>query len=330
MLGIEVFLPLSTFTFRPYEALLYTHSGIGMPFYPDNRLRMNSVGDLCSGTRNSIKKDELWITDALGFRNDQLITDPDVVLIGDSFVLGSGLTQDSTITNLLTKKFNNTLKFYNLAPASLAEFNALYQNKTLRKPSLMIFSMGEIDEFAVNYDKTRNYKLYKNTKISELKNKATRLYSINFIMSRIFNRRVHGIPGDTNSKMFFLSGKNLYSNLVEIKMAVETIQVYKDYCDSLGIDFIFLPIPSKESVYYEDVTLSQQPDYIFNLIKELKSRNITAINSLEVFNEFRKENNKLLYHIDDTHWNSLGINLIANKVVEEIESNPQYAVISKN
>ncbi len=92
-----------------------------------------------------LKKSELWITDEIGYRNNKFIEDPDVLLIGDSFILGSSLSQDSTLTNLLMAKFNYKLKFYNLAPASFIDFKVLFDNKIIKKPKLIIFSMGERD-----------------------------------------------------------------------------------------------------------------------------------------------------------------------------------------
>ena len=87
-LGFEGFLPLSTFTFRPFEALLFIHSKTGMPFYPNHYIQMQSEGDLCQDTKNAIKKEEEWITDEIGYRNNKFINDPDVLLIGDSFLVG--------------------------------------------------------------------------------------------------------------------------------------------------------------------------------------------------------------------------------------------------
>ena len=77
----EGFLPLNTFTYRPCEALLYsTKKGVGFPFYPNHKLNMFSVGDLLHHTELGIRKYENWITDKLGYMNDNFIEKPKIVL----------------------------------------------------------------------------------------------------------------------------------------------------------------------------------------------------------------------------------------------------------
>lgn len=325
-LGFEPFFSLSTFTFRPNEALTYYHSGIGMPFYPNHKLHMNSEGDLCYYTFNAIKKSELWITDKLGYRNNQFIEDPDVLIIGDSFILGTSLTQDSTLTNLLVDKFNRKLKFYNMANASFSDFLVLFDNKIIKKPKLIIYSIGE--RFIPEKVSSNNETLYKNTRFSMWENKIKRLYSLNFMISRLQNKKGSGVQGESNKKMFFLHGKNQLSKLDSINTAIEVIETYKSYCDSFGISLLFLPLPNKESVYYEEVPFNEQPSYIFELDKELKKRNISCINSLKVFNDYRQKSNSLVYHLDDTHWNSKGVNIIVDEIVNEIKTNSRMGIFT--
>lgn len=324
-LGFEAFMPPSLFTFRPYEALLFNHSEIGMPFYPNQTLQMNSEGDLCYYTNNAVKKNEFWITDKIGYRNNRFIEDPDVLLIGDSFLVGTSITQDSTLTNLLTLKFDNKLKLYNLAQATFSDFKVLYENQIFKTPKLIIYSIGENDlpgQIIIN----NNEKLHKNTTVSVWIDKATRLYSINYLTSRILNRKSSGVQSEINNKMFFLKGKNQTSNLDSINNVIEVIETYKSFCDSLGINFLFLPLPNKETVYYDEVPLNKQPVYLSELDTGLKKRNISTINSLKVFNLYRQNNNSLVYHLDDTHWNSNGVNIIAEEIVQEITTNPIYGL----
>ena len=56
-----------------------------------------------------------FITDSYGFRNKPLDEGPvyDILLLGDSFTVGNGTTQESTWATLLSSRYN--LKVYNLA-----------------------------------------------------------------------------------------------------------------------------------------------------------------------------------------------------------------------
>ena len=54
---IEGILPPSTYTYRPWEALDYqTLFGLGRFFYPNSEIQMESVGELCHHTKNSVSK----------------------------------------------------------------------------------------------------------------------------------------------------------------------------------------------------------------------------------------------------------------------------------
>ena len=136
----EPFLPIDIFAYRPWEALLFK-SNHTMPFYPYQTLDNLSVGDLCHHTQFAIEKKESWITDKLGYRNNTFIEKADVLLIGASSIVGSSITQDSTITNLLKGKLNSNV--YNIAPARFVNFIDLLNQDVIKKPKTIIFSIAE-------------------------------------------------------------------------------------------------------------------------------------------------------------------------------------------
>ncbi len=316
-LAIEAFLPINTFTFRPYESLLYKHSGVGMPFYPNQKLEMISMGDLCSYSQFSVPKHETWITDEIGFRNNKLIKGPDVLLIGDSFLFGMGLTQDSTLTNILNSEFQESTKFYNLAPASMSDFVVLYENGIIDKPKLIICVIGEDILSSLPQIEFEDY-LYKDSRLSQWINKASRLYSLKFVTSRYFGRNVKGIKSKVDENMYFFPNSIMIKNRNDAALDAEVIQSYKDYCAALEIEFMFVPVPNKSTVYYDLVPLAEQPDYLFYLESEMNRKNTVSINTLDLFNQYRKEHDSLLYHTDDTHWNSLGVSILAKSIKKKI------------
>ncbi len=131
---------------------------------------------------------------------------------------------------------------------------------------------------------------------------------------------------EINKKMFFLNGKDQADYMTNLITVAEVIESYKNFCDSLGIGFLFLPLPDKETVYYDLVPFKEQPNYLFELDAELKTRNISTINSLNAFNRYRQKNNSLIYHLDDTHWNSKGVNIIAEEIIKEIRTNKKLGL----
>ncbi len=317
----EVFLPLNIFTYRPWEALRFkSKRDIAYPYYPNRNMMMYSKGDLCFRTDNEIIKQENWKTDDLGFRNDFFIKKSEIILIGDSFVTGSSLPQDSTLTNLVRNKLNT--KVYNLSPVTFSSFIYLLNNNIIEKPKLIIYSIVERD--LPRSIKITNKKFKKTNSTEIIKDRVSRNYLFKYLKSRITNSHGNGVPGKYNPKMFFLNGINQEYHYKELDNVVSTLSTYKKYCDSIGVDFLFIPMPNKETVYYKNVPFKNQPNYLLKLDSLLNLKGITKINTLDVFNNYvRKNSGDYLYQLDDTHWNSNGVKLIADEISKFVKKSYQ-------
>ena len=112
-------------------------------FYPDTKIEMIDQGDLAHNTIKAINRNCNWITDKIGYRNDNFIENPDVVLIGDSYFIGISLTQKKIFANKLMEKSGNRIKVFSMAPATFDNFDKLYSKNRIKKPSLIIYSMLE-------------------------------------------------------------------------------------------------------------------------------------------------------------------------------------------
>src|SRR6187399_1078878 len=105
LMVIEVMLPATFFTFRTWEGISFaTKIPHISTFYPDSKTFINATGELCHHTDKAIVKQELWITDKLGCRNDEFVEEADILFIGDSFLAGSGLNQNEILPNKLKSK----------------------------------------------------------------------------------------------------------------------------------------------------------------------------------------------------------------------------------
>jgi hypothetical protein len=104
-------LPITAFTFRPWEALVVSNlpwTYIG-PFYPNQHVVMDSVGanDHFSRKPNPTRKHEEWFTDGNGYRNrprPSPLDGYDVVVLGDSLVVGAFLDQKNTLAEVLERE----------------------------------------------------------------------------------------------------------------------------------------------------------------------------------------------------------------------------------
>ncbi|RIH65701.1 hypothetical protein D1164_08565 [Mariniphaga sediminis] len=336
---VEGFLPSFTFTYRPWEALDFqTKFDFERTFYPNKKVQMEAVGQLCHHTPHAIVKEETWKTDKLGNRNDTFIQNPDVLIIGDSFMAGCCVTQDSTITNLLKSELGDETKIYNIAPGEFSRADYYLSSGIIEKPDLIVYSKSEryvpksLEEYKDSRSlKTDLKKLFENNStfsgISVFLDKALRHYSKNWLQARLTNQNGDGVPGVEGSGMFFFNtaaqedDPNLVRNTdTDLERTKNNIVSYKEYCDANGIDFLFLPMPNKATVYYEYVPFKEQPDYLFKLDSMLRAEGITTVNTLKLYNDYRESNDKLLYHLDDTHWNSTGVYLVSKELAGTIEN----------
>ena len=325
---IEALLPITFFTHRHWESIFFqTKVPAKTEIYPNVSSSMDAVGDLCFNTKYKVVKHEVWITDKLGFRNDSFTEQPDILFIGDSFTAGTGLSQDEIISNKVKKKLSG-VTVYNMAPSNFDEFDRHFKLGLIKKPKLIIFSSTErhppklFTPYIPNKNNVINRTIvnaFSFCSINVFIDKMLKFNSIKRIRSIIYGYNGWGVQSKINPKMFFLHGMNQTYNTQNLYKTRDALLSYKKYCDALGIKFLFLPIPNKETVYFDLVPFEKQPNYMFMLDSIVRNSNINTINSLNVYNDYRKSNPNLLYHFDDTHWNANGVEVLSKQIADEVK-----------
>lgn len=323
---IEAFLPSTLFTFRTWEGVLFTPKIPHLsPFYPNSTTFMKASGDLCHHTDKAVMKTEYWATDHLGFRNDEFVKKADILFLGDSFFAGCSLNQKETIANKVKYNSETNLSVYNMSPGSFIHFDYFLKKNIIEKPDYLVYSIVEREVPDPFFPKDESFthkwvfKILSCCNISMYLDKALKFSSLNWLKSRGNDLKGAGIPSNLDSNMFFLQGINHKHNASDLIKTVSSIKTYKSYCDSLDIKFIFVPMPDKESVYFDLVPYENQPNYLFQLDSLLNLDGISTINTLQIYNDYRKTNKQLLYHLDDTHWNSNATELISNEIIKLVD-----------
>jgi len=332
LMVIGALLPINFFAYRTWEAISFkTNISDYSPFYRNTKLKMIGVGDLCHHTDYSVTKKEYWITDKYGFRNDKFISSPDILIIGDSFIAGTSLSQEETISNRL-KSQDNKLGVYNMAPSSFSSFDYYLTTGKIKKPKLIIYSLversvpGPVKTYKCNFLKEGLKNLIELYNLDVYLDRAFKFSSIHWLAARFHDNTGSGIPSKENSHMFFFQGSSQMHSADDLNTTASIIISYKKYCDSLGMDFLFIPMPDKESVYFELVPFDQQPKYLSKLDSMLQIAHVSTLNTLEIYNEYRKTSDKYLYHFDDTHWNANATKIIAEEILQKIQTNNQICI----
>ncbi len=308
----------------------------------------------CSATEKYVKQTKSYkvYTDENGFRYSgkkrDLTNKENVIILGDSFIYGMGLSFEKTFVGILEKEKNN-FNFYNLGVAGYSPTVYQYQVKELIKKDIIpskIFLTLDISDVK---DEASKWQLDKNSlrpiyifeKKTEEKKQSFK--KKNFKGSRLIARNINNFfrnirlnlnkkkiepiidPGQT------VRGSFLYLDLDKtdqtlwkptgfdgsIKKIKKNIGQIANVAKSFNADFYLLIYPWPDTLYYG----SEKFDWI-NFAEEIcKDNNCKKV--INLFPEFKKIQNESLnwYHDlyigNDLHISEKGQQIIANKLLKE-------------
>lgn len=335
---IELSLPVNYFANRFWESLnVYNRTGrilLPGPFYPDMEMSMTELGDLGAHTPYAEEKHVTWVTNTQGFRTKK---DPhqkyDVVLIGDSLAVGSGVDQKNTPAEVLERETG--LNVYGMGgyfPVDLINSTFLETSsprivvniqmeryitdatkfETGYHPGMIILlhdvaqkyinalGLSALNPIFVSVDRLLKGTLYRST-----------YAKINFFLEP---KKViaYGEP-----KKLFFNGEKSNDDIKDevLQETVSKIVEVDEYFKKRGIRFVLLVVPNKETLYFNLLPGSKKPHFIKELTDELKKRGVLTLDTQEVFLSAMQKTKKDFYFTDDTHWNEEGILLGIKTIV---------------
>jgi alginate O-acetyltransferase complex protein AlgJ len=339
--GIELFvLPIDFFTFRVWEALLIRELRSILPghFYPRMEIvKLETGGDLTHDTSFSISRRVTWITDRYGYRKkDSEGIKPWVVIVGDSNIMGTRLTQEEMLSEVLEQKLK--VPVYPYAP--VGSINTFLKDLRFIKnpPGVVIVSIIEREILNMPFpklsekrerflsfyewrDRIRQTKWIQSAGV--LLDRLLKMNMLNYVRARIWNRAIVDFCHFPSKfgPMYFVQGEaaNKEVSHEHFHKTIKTIEAYNQVLKEKGIRFIFLPIPNKENIYHDFLPNPRRPVFLERLIQELKKRKIETVDTQKAFGDEYRKNSALLFFLDDSHWNPSGVRLAADRTVKLIE-----------
>lgn len=330
---------IDLFTFRNWESLLWMSpfkSTIG-PFYPNAVNCRDEEGDLGRNTKFSSKKNNIsWVTDKNGFRNDAIQNgNYDVVIVGDSNVVGSGTSQEYMLTNQVFKMSGQQIFSY----SSMRIDSKLFDNlsKLGIRPKLIIYEMTEhsiptiasanFNEINVSKIDIKS-KIFSNQyiiKICVILDRFWKKEPINYIKSRIncfFNNFNLPVVVGHNGFLFYENNlSNHGKSDKEISISADAISDINRKLNERDVKFIFMPIPNKETVYFNFIPSNRRNNvdlqYLNKLKEELTNRNVINVDTYSYFNRAALHDAELFFK-DDTHLDKNGVRLTAQLLLDKI------------
>jgi alginate O-acetyltransferase complex protein AlgJ len=122
-------------------------------------------------------------------------------------------------------------------------------------------------------------------------------------------------------------GKNPLPIIVEFKRQLER----------RGVDFLFVPVPTKLEVYPEKLAPSFEPlggaivnPYIRKFLLGLCQQGVEVVDLLPVFLSGKGGAGEPLYQRQDTHWTDRGLRLAAERLSTRIQQYPWYAELARH
>jgi hypothetical protein len=296
-------------------------------------------GALAYRTQWAVKKNVIWTTDRFGYRKANTLTGKHpIMIVGDSNIAGSGLSQDELLSEVLERRLG--VSVYPLSPERLKTLNSngLFMEHT---PDIVI--LESIERSSHNpkaFSPLQSEDFQQPSRWSQFMTAAHQssvLQKITIILDRAFKgnmlhylrARINGAGPSISQNsvipscpVLFLHGSEVNRNtpVEQIEQIAKNLKDSSDVLSKRGIRFIFLPVPNKETIHYECLG-TMRPVFIEHLVQRLRQLNVEVVDTQAAFEEVYKKRSTMLYHVDDDHWNAEGVKLTADLLEKQIRQN---------
>jgi hypothetical protein len=331
-------LPPHFFTFRAWEALKVKtfYPTLTGPFYPNQHLELTEQGELAPYTPYAVPKRNVWITDAYGYRNRPSAATPEVLLLGDSFSAGVKLSQEELLSEVLQDRLGRPVYAVAPAPSSFALINVFLATHRFHKPLPRVVVMernegylslvspidpGEID-FIKNTHQ-RAARLPKGPVAEALAIGADRFEKKNWyqwVASRLDRALAPPQPKVYGGEVFTFGEEALEEPpAAELDRFTEIITSYRDTLESLGVGFVYVPVPNKENIYHRLLPGGRRPAFLGKLTDRLRTEGVRVVDLQTPFDSAYAAGTAL-YPKDDGHWNGTAVQIAAGSIAREVQA----------
>lgn len=336
--ALELVLPVDAFSFRVWESL-YVLRVVGLPpgrFYPDTTVEKVEQGDLAPYTPFAVDKHVVWQTDRYGFRQVDREESPwPVVIVGDSAIVGTSLTQADMLGQALERQLGQAI--YSYAPFDVNKF-AADPRFHAQPPDTLVFAIVERgiptlprlrpprpEDLAP--DPAWKAWLKANSAFKHALIGFDRLYKgslLNFVRGRIKASVMrwtgqNPVARPRIGNLVFFEGAYANRKIAdeELEQAVSRLREYRDYFAARNVRFIFVGIPNKENFYADLFPEAGRPLGLPQLIERLRRAGLETVDLQSPY-EVARAQGEVLYHADDSHWNARGAEIAAQEIARVV------------
>jgi hypothetical protein len=315
-------------------------------FASNRRIEMQEIGDLgrTSWVRSlQVPREVVFTTDRWGLRNPIDIEHPRVVVLGDSYVAGSSVTDRETVTVAMSRELREPV--YNFAVQSI-DVPALFLRDprfAANPPEIVIWapvarrirprplSFPAADESSPGpFERSLLSIRHAGEALEAFEERLNRDNGLTHWARYFYNGLQHrwfGNPNliDTPEGPFLAlgledQGLTVSAEKREVDAVIAMVQAFSNFLTQHGVHLIYCPLPESGTIYpeyfpeeaREDLAV---PSFLDRLIDGSRAQGVQVVDLRPVF---RADKSPYLYQPDDSHWNSRGIALAATALAEAI------------
>lgn len=335
LLMLAASLPPQPAEFRPWDKLFRADLG---HFVPNQRLESVEIGEL--GYKTWVRSLQhphatIFTTDRFGWRNDGGVDDPKVVLIADSFMMGSGLSDDDTPAQVMSRLLGQSVVAYGATPAKYLSEPRFKQtpppvvvyapvSRAIRPRSLTYGERPKPDPtpFDGFIEASRAARSWVNRLNADNRLGREMKFAYQGLRYAVFgHERAVRTPGGELALVISLDQQGLTAPIEErgAKQTVEMVAKLAEVLAARRTRLVFAPIPESGTIYPEIFPEPERarivrPSFLDFVIAQTRTRGVEVVDLRGVFSANR---DPYLYRLDDTHWTPRGAEL-ASRAISEV------------
>jgi hypothetical protein len=315
-------------------------------FAKDQRLELEEVGDLgrLSWVRSlQVPREVVFSTDRWGLRNPIEIEHPRVVVLGDSYVAGSSVSDRDTLTVAMSRVLREPI--YNFAvqsvdvPGLFLKDARFSQNPPeivvwapvarMIRPRPLFFLDDDEDppsrgERALGWIRQIGEGL---EHFEEGLNRDNGLTHQARYLLNGFQHRWFGNPNLIDTPEGPVLALDLEAQALtasaqerEVEAVIGMVRAFSEFLAEHGVHMIYCPLPESGTIYPELFSGEARealavPSFLDRLIAESQAQGVHVVDLRPVF---QANKSPYLYQTDDSHWNPRGISLAAGALAEAV------------
>ena len=332
---VELAFPINAFTFRAWEALrvtgrivdtplglLFPYTTLPGPFLPHVRIARVEEGDLGHHTAFAEQHAVVWETDEFGYRIGPSSVPPELVIVGDSTVVGSGLTQKETLAEVLRREHG--IGAYPFAPATMGAFLAdrRFQKAPPRYVVITCVERDVLEMLETVKPSPLQVQRIMNERFKGLEIAWLRIKRLNVLA--YLRARINGRPEPLEyGGVLFLKGSAAIEAPAPVRLhaAAKALVQYTAQGRERGFRLALLVVPNKETIYTNLLPEAPVPTLLPKLGSELRRNGVQVLDVESTFRTVWKSGHPV-YLSDDTHWNGAAVQIAAQAIADWVRSPP--------